>query len=276
MLPRLILALPLLALPHVTLAAGHQDEVDRLISALMIPELIEVMSDEGISYADDIALGMFPDRAGSPDWDGVVAQIYDPATMLDRVRTDFTEALDGADVAGMISFYESDLGRKAIGLELSARQAMLDESVDEAAREASALAALDDTARHQQITRFVEANDLIESNVMGGMNSNYAYYLGLLDGGALDPSVTQEQLLSDVWAQEEGVRQSTGDWVYSFLTMAYQPLTDAELDAYTAFSETATGQQMNRALFSGFDGMFDDISYALGFAAAQMMVGAEL
>ena len=50
--------------------------------------------------------------------------------------------------------------------------------------------------------------------------------------------------------------RETEDWLYPFMSLAYQPLTDAELQAYLAFSETAGGQRLNAAVFAAFDVVF--------------------
>jgi hypothetical protein len=130
--------------------------------------------------------------------------------------------------------------------------------------------------RMAMLERFIEVNDLVESNVSGALNSSYAYYRGMIDGGAFEGEMGEGDVLADVWSQEADVRADTEEWVYSFLALAYQPLPDAELSAYTAFSATPAGQDLNRAIFVAFDKMFVDISHALGLATARYMVGQEL
>lgn len=88
--------------------------------------------------------------------------------------------------------------------------------------------------------------------------------------------MTEEQILSDVWAQEPDIRFNSTEWLYSFLLMAYAPLSDEELETYITFSESEVGQDINRALFAAFDQMFIDISRALGLASAEMMVVQDL
>ena len=88
--------------------------------------------------------------------------------------------------------------------------------------------------------------------------------------------LTEAQILSDVWDQEPDIRATTSEWVYSFLMLAYDPVTDEELATYTAFSTTPAGKQLNTTLFAAFDGFFDGISRELGYEAARMMTGAEL
>ena len=55
--------------------------------------------------------------------------------------------------------------------------------------------------------------------------------------------------------QNIDIRQNTTEWVYSFLLLAYEPLEDADLETYIAFSETGAGQDLNAAMFAAFDGM---------------------
>ena len=88
--------------------------------------------------------------------------------------------------------------------------------------------------------------------------------------------MTEEEILSEVWAQEEDTRSDTREWLYAFLLVAYRPLSDAVLDEYVALSASPEGRAMNRALFAGFNAMYDEISYGLGLAAAQQMLGEEL
>lgn len=259
-------------------AAVAQDAptADALFDALGMPEIIRIMALEGESYGDTLAEGMFPGRSDSAEWDQTVSVIYDPERMEQEVRAAFAEELEGADIAPMYDFFASDLGEKIVSLEVSAREAMLDPSVEEASGDVAARAVEEGGPRIEQIDAFIEVNDLIERNVVGGMNSNYAFYLGLSDGGGLQVPMSPDELLRDVWMQEPQIRQDTTEWLYSFLLLAYQPLSDAELDAYIAFSETEAGQDLIRASFTAYNGMFDDISHGMGLAASRYVGGQEL
>ena len=119
-------------------------------------------------------------------------------------------------------------------------------------------------------------NNLVETNVAGALNTNLAFYYGLLDGGAFGGALTEDQILADVWSQEQEIRENTSEWIYSFLFMAYQPLEDEDLEAYIAFSETEAGEDLNRAMFASFDRLFEGISRSLGRAAANEMTAEEL
>ena len=115
---------------------------------------------------------------------------------------------------------------------------------------------------------------MINYNVMGAMNASLAFMRGLSESGAFE--MTEDQILTDVWGQEAEIRSDTTEWLYGYMLMAYEPLSDAELQAYIDLSETKPGQAMNAALFAGFDAMFDGVSYGLGQAASQVMAGDDI
>jgi len=252
-----------------------EGKIDALFDALGMPQIIEIMREEGLSYGDTLAVDMLP-GGPSEEWNMAVSAIYDAQVMQTEVRGAFGGAIEGADIDALLSFFTSEQGERIVGLEVSARLALLDDAIEEASRENAVLAMADKTPRYRMIQEFVAANDLVEANVVGSLNSSYAFYIGLIDGGAMPTGITPDIALQDVWAQEPQVRSDTIEWLYSFLLMAYQPLSNAELEAYIAFSQTDAGQDLTNALFLAFNGMFDDISRALGLASSRFMVIQEL
>ncbi len=272
--PILATAFAVMTLPAIA-QSSDDEKVDALFAALGLPEMLQIMREEGLDYGDTIARDMFAGRAPQ-GWSAVVSDIYDSTMMYEEVSAAFREELEGDDIDAMLAFYTSEPGRTIIDLEVSARRALLDDAVDEASKESAAIAMMDETPRYLMVQDFVETNDLIEANVVGALNANYAFYMGLLDGGAMPGSVTSETALQEVWGQEGEIRASTTEWIYAFLMMAYQPVSDADLQTYIAFSETEAGQELNDALFVSFNEMFDDISRALGLASSRFMISQEL
>ena len=250
-------------------------KLDALFDALAMSEIVDIMREEGLVYGASIADDMLP---GGPSqaWMDAVELIYDPQMMLEDVRGAFDEALEGDDLDAMLAFYTSQPGTTIIDLEVSARRAMLDEEIARVSTEAAALEILDETPRYQMVRDFIAVNDLIEGNVVGSLNASYAFYVGLIDGGVMPGGITPETALQDVWSQEEDIRDSTTEWLYSFLLLAYQPLSDEDLSTYIAFSQTDAGQDLTGALFASFNDMFNDISGALGLATSRFLVSQEL
>ena len=258
--------------------AGAQDvppEHEALFEALRLDRVVALMREEGVEQGETLAEDLFPGR-GRAGWRLSVSRIYDEGVLLQRLRDGVSGALEGEDVEAMTAFFASDRGERITELELDAREAMSDEEVEQAARDTWTLLAEDDPARAQRIERFVEVNDLLEENVVGSLNANLDFVLGLNAGGAFPDPVPEEDLLADVWASEPEIRDDMQGWLGAFLTLAYEPLEDEALDAYVAFSETPAGQALNRALFEGFDAMFDGVSFEMGRAAAAQMAGQEI
>lgn len=269
------LATSLTLLPFAATADGHDSEVEALFEALALPQMIEIMRLEGLEYGEAIGQDLFQGET-SADWGQVVERIYDLDHMQAKVLASLKAELSGDDVTSMITFFTAAPGTTIIELEVAAREALLDDAVEEAAKEVAALAKADETDRYALVDQFVDTNDLVETNIVGALNSNYAFYTGLMDGGAFPAELTEDQVLADVWSQEPEIRQSTTEWVYSFLMLAYEPLDAADLETYIAFSATDAGQDLNGALFVAFDGMFEQISRNLGLGSAQFMGQQEL
>lgn len=267
----------ILAVVAVTLAAGRADaeapRVARLMDLMGLPQIIGVMHEEGLDYGASLAEGMLP-RGASGQWPETVARIYDPARMEASVRASFSAAMAGTDPAPLIAFFDTEDGRRLVSLEISARRAMMDEDVEQAARDDYLARAQDPDERFRLVRAFVEANALVDANVTGALNSNYAFYRGLADGAALE--MTEDEMLAEVWAQEEETRADTRDWLMGFLLLAYDPVAPEVLEDYIALSRTEAGRAMNRALFAGFDQMYAEISYALGRALAREMQATDL
>lgn len=256
-------------------SAAAKAEVAPLLDALGLNELLPIMRAEGLAYSEELALDMFPGRGG-PRWEDLVDRIYGVDRMTDIMTTEMAREMDAETIAPVLEFFTSALGRRIVRLEVSAREALLEPSVEEASKAALAVMRQEDAPRLDVLDRFVQANDLIESNVVGALNSNWAFYQGLEAGGAFQGTLTEEEMLADVWGQEPVIRADTTDWVFSYLAMAYQPLSDAEIDTYTTLSNTPEGEALNTALFAAFDRMFTTISRELGLAAATFMAGEDI
>jgi len=260
--------------PTLAQTQAMQPDIAALSQTLNIDSLIAVMRDEGLANSAQMEADLFPGQGGAA-WAVVVDNIYDAPRLREKFDTALTKALqnDPATVAVMQGFFGSALGQRIITLEVEARRTLLDDAAVETATQAWVKLQADNAPRADQIERFVQANDLIESNVMGALNANFAFYRGMAAGGAFAQPMSESDMLAEVWGQESAIRQETADWLFPFLTLAYQPLTDADLDSYIAFSVSAAGKKANAAIFAAFDAMFVHVSQELGQSAARLMAG---
>jgi hypothetical protein len=280
-LPRFALAVLLAAsAPAVaettTEAPVAEASADHLGEVLQLDALFQVLREEGLAHGDTLAADMFP-AGGGADWDAAVSRIYDVARLREAFGVALEQSLgqDPETIAGITAFFGSELGQRILGLEIEARRAFLDTASEEAARVAADDAAAAKDPRVGQLRRMIEAADLLEMNVAGALSGNLAFMTGMASTGAYG-AMPDDQILSDVWGQEDQIRADTSTWLYSYLGLAYHPLTEAELDSYIAFWESPAGQRLNAALFAAFDTVFRDVSLELGKAAGIAMQGRDI
>lgn len=269
--PMRISIVMLLAMP----VPAWADDPGALFDALRLDEVIAIMREEGIEYGEELRADLFPSRPAA-GWSAEVEDIYAAERMEVSVREAFEDNLGDAALAPVVEFFASGQGVEIVSLEIDARRAMLDEAVAEAAE----VRAIDLRAGNDpligRIEALIEAGGLIDENVVGAMNANYAFYDGLLRGGAFPGQPDEGELIADVWAQEPQIRDETTDWMYGYLSLAYAPLDRDALDAYIALFRSPEGQAVNAAIFEVFNDMYVDVSRRLGLAAAAMMAGEDI
>jgi hypothetical protein len=266
-----------LVAPRMVQSDAGAQKVLALTDVLKMDEILSVMRDEGLEYGKTLEDDMFPGRGGDA-WRAQVARIYDPALLRQEFDAALVAELSGAadQLDQIVDFFGSDRGQAILGLEIEARRALLDPSVEDAAKVAWANLQETDDPLAERIMRFAEVNDLIESNVMGALNSSFAFSKGLAQAEAFPQDMTEDQMLADIWGQEADVRAETTGWLFPFLSLAYGPMPEADMDAYIAFSETPAGQQANAALFAAFDKVFTRVSFDLGRAVALRLKGEDI
>ena len=274
-LPRLALVIMLALAAPACAETSAEGSTPRLSIAdlgqvLQFDSMFEVLKDEGIARANEIADQMLPQGRG-PGWDRAVADIYD----LRLLRAEFNHALraelskDPQAAAEIRAFFASDLGQRVLTLEIAARRAFLDVAQEEAARVAADTPETARDPKWRQIQRLIEAGDLVEMNVAGGLSGSLAFMRGLQETGANGLALPINKLSTDVWGQEAQLRADTSAWLKAYFGLAYSPLTETELETYVTFLESPAGQRYSAALFLALDSSFRRISRALGRAVVE-------
>ncbi len=252
-------------------AGSASDVLDRV----NLTRLVQVMQQEGLEYGADLQSELLQGRGGD-EWTGIVGAIYDPVLTEASFRARFDDAMPAEHVDDVLAYFDTPLGAQILALEISAREAFVDEAVEEASRAVWIGLEADKDPWLEKIDTYVDTNNLIESNVEGGLNASLAFMTGMLDGGAFQGEMTTSEMIGEVWSQEPDIRNDVIDWVMAYSTMAYRPLSDADMDSYIAFSQSEAGRAYNRALFTAFDTVYNDISHALGQATAMMLTQQEI
>lgn len=254
-------------------SAKASPDSDRLLALLGAGELLEIMREEGLGYADDLAAEMLGSGA-SVTWERNIAKIYNLKAMTALTQGGFAKALEGQDLAPMLAFFESSEGARIVQLEVTARRAMLDADIEDGAIARGKALRGTDAPRVLLTQKLIETGDMLEANVVSALNSNILFYQGLVDGGAFE--LSEQEIITDVWSQEAQTRAETEDWLYGFFLMAYDPLPEQSIAEFVDFTDTGVGRALTRAIFAAYDGMYADISYALGRAVAREMQAEDI
>ncbi|WP_170480520.1 DUF2059 domain-containing protein [Ruegeria arenilitoris] len=248
------------------------EKLDRLMQAMQLQEVIEIIGKEGREQGE-VLIDTVLDGNGDSYFQAEVEDIYDPVWMHDQMIRTVGEYLNEGQIEQATVFFESELGQTIISLENSARMALMDDAIDDMARQA--YRQFDrETEFYLLIDEYVHVNDLIEQNVQGSLSADYNFFLGISNSQGFP--MENDLLLNQLMEQKGEVAVETESWVYSFLLLAYQPLSKAQMRENIAFSRTETGQALNEALFKGFDFMIDGIYYRLGEAVARAIDSSEL
>ena len=236
-----------------------------LMDVMQVDEVLEILHEEGLQYGATLDEQML-DGKGGAFWAEQVRRLYDTQRMETGLRRALSEQMSAPDIDASIDFYASDMGVRIIESENRTRRTLADNDMQDAAEDLLKQLRDENAPVLALIERFIEVNDLVGNNVSGAMSQNYRFLKGLSDGGyAKRPD---DVLLAEVWQSHEAITIDTENWVTSYLTLAYLPLTEDELKAYIEFAESDAGRALNAALFMGFDAIYRDISYGLGRAIA--------
>jgi len=275
---RIVIVVMVCLLP---LAADAQRLSDRVLDAMQVTALFEMLQDEAIASGRDLGAEMMPGR-DLVGWERTLARLNDPARVLPAFRAAFADALaaapGGGDAAGaaILAYLTAPPGDRVVELELSARAALNEPGIEAAVLdrfEASRAAGSD---RAAAVERFIAVNDLVERNVVGALAANAAFLSGLQEGADAPGGIGTGDVLADVWAQEPAIRASTEDWLHAFVSLAYGPLDAGEFQTHIAFSESPAGQAFNDAIFEAFDTVMSGLSYDTGAALARLIASEDL
>jgi len=266
----------LLLIPLAFAAPAQQStELAPLLKAMQLKQVMDIIRQEGLVYGRKLGDQMLQGRGGN-EWASMVGDIHDPDRIWDTFVPLLEVELAGRDLGPMLAFWGSDLGQRIVRLELSARQAFMDKDIEQASRAQFRQMVQDNSPRVAMLRDFVKAGDLVEQNLSSALNASFAFSLGLVQAGAFQRDITEEDILRSTWANEAETRKDIREWLFAFLALAYRPLSDADLQAYIEYSNTKSGRILNTAQFTAYTHVFKRVSKALGLSAAKFLRGSDL
>lgn len=266
----------LVAMAMVAGAPVQAASIDSVYDAMRLPELVVVMQAEGGRMAETLATEYLGGEGGS-GWTVLMDRIYDTDRMDGLMRAGFREemeALPPEELDRLETFFTTDPGEEIVRLEIEGREAFLDPEVEAAAEQTAEHLEFEQPQRYAALSAYIAENDLVELNVSGALNANLHFYQGLVEGGAFE--MDESDMVREVWAQEEETRTESLSWLVAYLTFAYAPLEVEDIEAYTALSRTDAGKTLNRALFNGFETLYNQTYHDLGLAVSFQMTGQDL
>lgn len=270
MIRALILSATLICAPA---ASFSQAALTRLYDLIAIDAYIGIVREEGLEDIDTLS----EDMLGRPADAALLtkmSRIYDPLRMGDAVRRALQREMTDTQVEQAAAFFSSARMQRIIELEVAARRAISDPSVEDIATVAWLEAEEERPWLVARINEIWRANDLLERNVAGALNANLHFYRGLAQSDAF--AMSETEMLSEVWAQETEIRAETELWLGAYLTLSYDPVDQDTLESYARFWDTGTGQAVNRAIFAAFNEIYNEISFATGQVLALSIGTQEL
>lgn len=248
-------------------------EVTQIVEAIRVDEMLAVLAEEELHFAEDLRVDMLPD-VNMLRWKGEVSAALSSVKLKPIFVAAFSEALAQSPKSEILALSTDPLMVKAMDLEIKARRLLLDPTVEEAAIERAAKAGK--APRIEALSAHIETLDLIETNVTGSLNSNLIFYRELVRGGAFPYEVSEQDILGDVAGEADSLRQDIEEWLLSYLYMAYAPLSDREFDDFVKLGESDAGRALYRASEAAYDAVFAQNSKVLGAMVAGKLVGEEL
>ncbi|MFV0301751.1 MAG: hypothetical protein ACK5IP_12900 [Paracoccus sp. (in: a-proteobacteria)] len=272
---------PLPVLAQAADATGELPEADveaQLWLALRLPEMMQVMQEEALSQADEMA-GMLFQRGTDAGWRERVAAIHDPARVTAMLRPALTGTLadlPAAEGRAALDFLRTPLGQQVVQLELQARRAIIDQDTEDGAIEAYRQARAIGSPRLRQIDRLIGAADLMEPAIAAALNEALAFSRGFAAEGGFQIPMTETEMLAQTWAQEPEIRTMIEEWLPAYLLLAYSPLSDEDLARYVDFGTSGAGRALWMALNDAYEEVYTRISREMGEAAALHISGRQL
>ena len=249
-------------------SAAAQSLTDDLLDATNTDGLLAQLAIEAGRSAEDVNRDFLGGSGGAILFE-TVSQLNDPVRLRPKIAAAMTELLGADEMRAVLSFYASDLGQRITRLEMSARATIFEPSIEQAVR-----ARIAEDGVPEMVTDIIVQGDLIERNVTDAIRVLRKFYGGRSAGGTTDLSPAE----MDAFIEEQrgGVRQETQAWLEAYMTLAYSPLSEDDLQIYADFWKTNAGKAYDRALFEAYARVFEENSFALGQLVGRLEASDEI
>lgn len=249
------------ALSVTALSARAETAVDQLFDAMGMPAMVSAFAEDGRRGAQDLD-AQFLQGQGGDGFADTIDRLHDPERLVAALRSGVAETLSPDVARQALVFFDTDMGARIVRLEVEARRAMRDDTVEAAALAAAPRAGPD-------VRAMLEVRDLVARNTDISMAAQVAFWAGL---SAAAP--TQE--VPDIEARRDAIGARSRDWVTGYYMLVASALEEHDLTTYTAFWETDLGVTLDTALGDAFEAMYRDLSFATGQTVGRFLPENEL
>ena len=225
--------------------AGQQERVERLLDLNGVTEQVKTFPDMfkiGLNQVSDVPA---EDRQ-------VMSRLVDekiqPQQIYTAVRDAVVEGVDKNAVSTLISWYESDLGKKVTALEVHASQP---EAYQEMIQMAPELLGNPETL--EQATRFDQLLGISEFGVMLQETTAVAMYSAMHNFMQPDQPLDEAGLRQALAQQKPQWRQQSQQMTALSFAYTYRDLSEDELQSYLDFLATPASQSFTVATLSGME-----------------------
>jgi hypothetical protein len=256
------------------IATGHSEDkvlIERLYSTLRINEILSILSEEGISSGELMADGQ-GGLSPSTGWTERLEEIYSVNKMDKDLRQFFNNVANLKQVKNALDFFETSLGKKITEKEISARLLLEDQRLKSATTIFVKKLKVEQPDIIKLYEKLIDANDHLENNISGIMNSNLAFYRGFASVPKNDgDTLSEDEILRIVMNDQERIRKEVEQWLINFSSVAYESLSKSDLYRYISLSRSPGGLFLNKVINQSLEAVFESQSFNLGRTTAEFL-----
>jgi len=256
------------------IATGHSEDkvlVERMYSTLRINEILSILSGEGISSGELMADGQ-GGLSSSAGWTERLEEIYSVNKMDKDLRQFFNNVANLKQVKNALDFFETSLGKKITEKEISARLLLEDQRLKSATTIFVKKLKVEQPDIIKLYEKLIDANDHLENNISGIMNSNLAFYRGFASVPKNDgDTLSEDEILRIVMNDQERIRKEVEQWLINFSSVAYESLSKSDLYRYISLSRSPGGLFLNKVINQSLEAVFESQSFNLGRTTAEFL-----
>ncbi len=225
-------------------------------------EQIAPMVQSGITRANQQSKALSPEALNALG--GMAARAFDAKALKEKVRKHIQANLSGTDIQAALAWLGSPLGEKITKLEedasTPAAYAEMQKTAGKLARNAG---------RIDLAGKLDNAVKATETGVAVALNIQTALFAALTSAAPPDKRPSMEDIEKEVMKSKGQIRSAVEqDTLLTFL-YTYRSLSDAEINKYIDFAESASGKKYHAVLAGGANAAMTDAARILGSLIAQ-------